>query len=233
MEKYTYSDVIIDPHDPRVEVGKQYYYDDRPASVVGFANNSNRIHFGILSEIQQESGYPFIFGIAPYVCIIRKKEPTYAERQDKWLADNGINKGDKVRIVRKADSYEDGWGCCWNPDMDKAVGNVGSVCHIFSNLREWGIEIDVPDVGPFLYPYFVLEKVETRYEPFDLSEESDRARLRGAWVRDKKSGVESQVIAIDHNTVIIDDDYFETDRMLERFEFIDGTPCGKLMEDDE
>lgn len=233
-EKYTYSDVIIDPSDPRVEVGKQYYYDDRPASVVSFANNSDRIHFGILSEIQQRSDYPFIFGISPYVCIIRKKEPTYTERQTKWIADNGIKVGDKVRIVRKADSYEDGWDNTWGLNMDKAVGKVGTVSRISANFTEWGIEVDVPDVEPSLrYPYFVLEKVEQKYVPFDLNREEDRAKLRGAWVRKKGEVVERKVISVGAALVSIADIYSTVENLLECYEFLDGTPCGVEVEDEE
>lgn len=241
MEKYTYSDVIIDPSDPRVEVGKQYYYDDRPASVVSFANNSDRIHFGILSEIQQRSDYPFIFGISPYVCIIRKKESSYVERQDKWLADNDIKVGDKVRIVRKAGSCEDGWDNIWRLNMDEAAGKVGTVSRISANFREWGIEVDVPDVGPFRYPYFVLEKVEQKYVPFDLRNPEVRKSLRGRWIKNKNNNFELCITFFTHqgyvgNTIPADVymvSGIDADELFQYWVFEDGSPCGKLVEEVE
>lgn len=235
MSKYDYKDIIVDPSDPRVEIGAEYFYSDKPKTVLNNANNGGRT--GTLKEAKGDAYVPFTIncpkGPFQWTCIIRKKEPSYVERQAKWIADNDIKRGDKVRIARKADSYEDGWGCRWNPDMDKAVGNVGSVCHISSNLRKVGIEIDVPDVGPFLYPYFVLKKVGPRYVPFDLSKEEDRARLRGTWVREKDEVLEYQVIAVGAALVSVDGDMFNTKVMLERYEFLDGSPCGKLVEEVE
>lgn len=240
-EKYTYSDVIIDPSDPRVEVGKQYYYDDRPASVVSFANNSDRIHFGILSEIQQRSGYPFIFGIAPYVCIIRKKEPSYVERQAKWIADNDVKRGDKVWIVREADSHEDGWDNFWTLGMDETVGKVGTVSDILSRSRGCGIEVDVPDVGPSFYPYFVLEKVKPRYVPFDLRNPEVRKSLRGRWIKNKNNNFELCITFFTHqgyvgNTIPADVymvSGIDADELLQYWVFEDGTPCGVVVEDEE
>lgn len=36
-ERYSYKDVIIDPEDPRVEVGAEYYFEDMPKSVISNA----------------------------------------------------------------------------------------------------------------------------------------------------------------------------------------------------
>ena len=96
MKEYTIKDVIIDPNDPRVEVGKQYYYADGPVCVISYANNSSRVYFGILDEIEKARSYPFRFDRGRYACIIHKEEPPYIERQAKWIADNDIKVGDKV-----------------------------------------------------------------------------------------------------------------------------------------
>lgn len=147
MAEYTIKDVIIDPDDPRVEVGKQYYYSDAPARVVSLANHSERVYFGILSKIEQGKDYPFRFDRGSYACIIRKKEP--------------------------------------------------------------------------------------RYVPFDLSKEEDRTKLRGAWVRMKGEALEYQVIAVSAAFVSIEGNMFNTKAMLDDYEFLDGTPCGKLAEEVE
>lgn len=237
MAEYTYKDVIIDPEDPRVEVGSEYYVSDSPKDVLCHANND--IYAGTLKGIDAENPIAsFIVCCGQHTdtwtCLIRKKETSYAERQTKWIADNNVKKGDRVRVTRKAQSCEDGWQTLWNLDMDEAVGKVGTVCHISANFRECGIEVDVPDVGEFLYPYFVLEKVEQKYVPFDLTKEEDRARLRGAWIRRKaNNSVENQIIGlgIPGQVVFLNGvTGIDAKLLLEEYEFNDGTPCGKLVE---
>ena len=38
-DKYTYADVIIDPDDPRVELGKEYYFEIRQKMFWGLLTN--------------------------------------------------------------------------------------------------------------------------------------------------------------------------------------------------
>lgn len=235
MAEYTYKDVIIDPCDPRVEIGMKYYRADFPKRVLSIANNDED-YFGTLESIDTESPEtPFVVktgsAYSAWACLIRKKEPSYAERQARWLAENCIKKGDKVRIIRKAESREDGWQTLWNPDMDETVGKVGTVSHISANFRECGIDVDVPDVGEFLYPYFVLEKVEQKYVPFNLSKEEDRAKLRGAWIRIKgQPQFEDLISAMDSCHVFIGSlpEGISPSDLFTSYEFADGTLCGKL-----
>ena len=74
-EKYTYADVIIDPNDPRVEIGKEYYFGDFPKEVLEYANKNGR--GALLEDIDLVSNFPFLMEnfdeSAP--CLIRKKEP--------------------------------------------------------------------------------------------------------------------------------------------------------------
>ena len=78
--EYTYADVIIDPNDPRVEIGAEYYRSDYPKRVLKHASNDNDL--GTLEEIDNESPEtPFIvrtgsaLSTSPWACLIRKKEP--------------------------------------------------------------------------------------------------------------------------------------------------------------
>ena len=74
-EKYTYADVIIDPEDPRVEVGKEYYFANTPKQALEFANANGR--GAVLIKVDTSRGrYPFCFEnfIESVPCIIRKKE---------------------------------------------------------------------------------------------------------------------------------------------------------------
>ncbi len=76
---------------------------------------------------------------------------------------------------------------------------------------------------------------EKKYAPFDLSKEEDRARLRGAWIRRKDyPGDEYQIvgISITNDLIFFDDSaQLSTDVLLKRCEFVDGSPCGKLVEE--
>lgn len=74
-DKYTYADVIIDPNDPRVEIGKEYYFEDTAMEVLELAQDN--VGSSILEEIYESSNFPFKFkGVTDgYACLIRKKEP--------------------------------------------------------------------------------------------------------------------------------------------------------------
>ena len=78
MAEYTYKDVIIDPDDPRVEIGKEYYFGCLPRDVLKKANTNSSL-IGELKEIRKEDNFPFVFmGFTDgRSCIIRKKEPEY------------------------------------------------------------------------------------------------------------------------------------------------------------
>lgn len=153
MEEYTIKDVIIDPEDPRVEVGKKYYYADYPRLVLYYANNDDG-RIATLEKVDVDSGIPFIV------------KPNGTPLYSNWAC-----------LIRKK------------------------------------------------------KKVEPRYVPFDLSNEEDRARLRGAWVKAKNDsdkhqnvcGVCPQYVYLSCQTEGCTPEDF-----LERFVFIDGTPCGKL-----
>lgn len=74
-EKYTYADVIVDPNDPRVEIGEEYYFGNTPQDVLGFANKQGR--GDILKGIVKAAQYPFGMENQEFrkCCLIRKKEP--------------------------------------------------------------------------------------------------------------------------------------------------------------
>ena len=74
MSEYTYADVIIDPEDPRVEIGAEYYFEDTAKQVLELAQDN--VGSSKLEEIY-ESNFPFkVKGVTDgYACIIRKKEP--------------------------------------------------------------------------------------------------------------------------------------------------------------
>lgn len=88
------------------------------------------------------------------------------------------------------------------------------------------------------YPFIIRKKEpEKKYVPFDLSKEEDRAKLRGAWVRKKEAPfLEQEIAGLSTNVQLV----FLNDvvsvgvfNLLEEYEFTDGTPCGKLVEEDK
>ena len=80
MPEYTYKDVIIDPEDPRVEIGKEYWAGSCAGSVIDRANE-NRPTL-LLRDVEPDSNSPFFLNsaksnsdMAKASCIIRKKDP--------------------------------------------------------------------------------------------------------------------------------------------------------------
>ena len=153
MAEYTYKDVIIDPDDPRVEIGKEYYFGDTPAQVLDSASAECGLYR--LMDINPRAGYPFEFdtdlSCSSYPCIIRKKEP------------------------------------------------------------------------------------EKKYVPFDLSNEEDRVKLRGAWVKAKADPDKQQnVCGMCSRYVYLtcQAEGYDAEEFLEKFTFLDGSPCGKLVEEE-
>lgn len=79
MPEYTYTDVIIDPDDPRLEIGGSYYRADYPKEVL-YRANEDSIHIGTLECIEREDPMtPFVIKegsiLTNWACLIRKKVP--------------------------------------------------------------------------------------------------------------------------------------------------------------
>jgi len=70
----------------------------------------------------------------------------------------GIMVGDKVKIVRKASSFEDGWQNKWLMEMDVYVGECG---YVRKDLGVWGFCVEFEDGQMYNFPYFVLQRVST------------------------------------------------------------------------
>lgn len=94
------------------------------------------------------------------------KFTVYARKQKEWIKKNNIKVGDKVKITKKVNSLEDGWGCHWNGEMNSAVGKCGKIISIDDEeeARNTGILIIVDGYDEYWYPYFILEKVEKEFE---------------------------------------------------------------------
>ena len=80
MDKYTYSNLIIDPTKEGIEslIGKEVYCHDNPCLCLKNANKKSTDFLGVLMEIHKYNNVPFCvkqkYGVYKYTCIIEKKE---------------------------------------------------------------------------------------------------------------------------------------------------------------
>lgn len=85
------------------------------------------------------------------------------------------------------------------------------------------------------FDYFIRKK-EPKYVPFDLMKEEDRARLRGAWVRYREiPNIEKQINGLNATYVFLygmENQGISPKELNELWEFVDGSPCGKLVEEE-
>ena len=85
-------------------------------------------------------------------------EKSYEERQREC----GLKVGDKVKILRKAVSFEDGWDNYWSEGADTWVGKTGV---IIGDSKVVGLKVFLEEDDWWYFPYFVLEKVEDNETP--------------------------------------------------------------------
>lgn len=86
-------------------------------------------------------------------------EKSYEERQREC----GLKVGDKVKILRKVVSFEDGWENYWSEGADTWVGKTGV---IIGDSKVVGLKVFLEEEDDWWYfPYFVLEKVEDNETP--------------------------------------------------------------------
>jgi hypothetical protein len=78
------------------------------------------------------------------------------------MQDNcGIEEGDTVKVLRKAENYEMGWTTFWEESMNKTIGNKYKVRRKTGMV---GFELDLGDTASWNFPFFVLELVEKKKE---------------------------------------------------------------------
>lgn len=80
----------------------------------------------------------------------------------------GLKVGDWIKVTRKAEDYEGGWGDRWLCDMNVAIDKIGKV----ETIDKLGVFVyfGKPIINTWHFPYFVLEKVENPkhgFKPFD------------------------------------------------------------------
>ncbi len=82
--------------------------------------------------------------------------------QEKYLEGHrncGIKVGDRVRVMRKAESNENGWGDFWAEDMDAEIGKTRIVVEDYK-IHGFACQENLEENSPrWAYPHFVLEKI--------------------------------------------------------------------------
>lgn len=235
---YTYDDIVTakDILTDRVKrediIGKKgWFFDCIPKDIS--LNNIFRIcqYHGALLAYDGDADFPFRdINNNGYTYFLPEKEESYEERQAKWVKANNVKVGDRVRILRKAEDHEDGWGDVWTKGCSVGCGEIVDI------NNKYGIRVCMDDT-PWIswYPYFVLEKVEDEpeYVPLDLSREEDRQLLRDRWIRSKQTGNEAKITCFKHTREhdwqahIPQTGLRSGFELLNNYEFLDGSPIGK------
>jgi hypothetical protein len=75
---------------------------------------------------------------------------------------SGIEIGDTVRVLRKAENYEMGWNNEWNDDvMNKYIGRE---CVVTDDKKNYSDEAGFELNRGYIFPFFVLEKIKDASE---------------------------------------------------------------------
>ena len=243
MAEYTYNDIIINPtsEEAKNAIGKEAYYSDNPTECLEYANNDDKYHLERFNGIENYN-CPFNFGDFNYSCLIVKKEEPYAERAKKWIKENGLKKGDYVKVTRRAKDHEDGWDGHWAKEMDDFIGKVILVSDIGEST---GVILSYCccDWAGYDFPYFVLEKVEPepKYVSFESPQEfisaynkaskevmSDTESMllnSGMWLKWQDHYV--GITYISKQGVNYGVEFLDWDELLDEYTFLDGSPVGK------
>lgn len=145
-----------------------------------------------------------------------KPKPSYLELHKKC----DLKVGDRVRIVRTWDYLETDKNVAFHAKEVEAIGKVGIIDKKDHNTYLVSIESIKSRI---YYPYFVLEKVVEEYVPFDFEDD-----LAGKVMITIGKTTKLIITSQQENWVNTHDLTFTYQELLEKFTFLDGSPCGKL-----
>ena len=151
MDKYTYSNLIIDPTKEGIEslIGKEVYFEANPFLCLKSANEKLASNLGILVEVYKDSINPFCVkdksGSYKYPCIIEKKEEPKPECVPFESMEEFVRRYKEVMEGAEFDSFEDNLFQCgmWLRDADADTDKP--MYRLVYEIRDKGIRI--PDYG--------------------------------------------------------------------------------------
>ena len=162
--------------------------------------------------------------------IVEQWEPVYGEPEKdlsreeitkKWVEENGVKVGDKVKVLKKFESgiYSGQTSTIsFAYDMSDLVGVVFEVDSIGSHAIY---------LGGWYWPVESLQKVTPRLVPYTYE---DRGMFRGKWIVVNDT-LEALIITITKDKISVQCygflGYFTYEEALEKCKYIDGTPFGK------
>ena len=125
------------------------------------------------------------------------------------------------------------YGCTPKEVLEKANSN-GSSFMVSSIDKSDDEPFWIMVVGTRATCIIRKKEPEKKYVPFDLTKEEDRAKLRGAWIRKKNyPSIEYQIHGLNAMYVFLSDNEGRLPvTLLAMFEFVDGSPCGRLVEEE-
>jgi DNA-directed RNA polymerase subunit H (RpoH/RPB5) len=99
----------------------------------------------------------------------------YIKMQAAWVEEVNLKPGDKVKVLRKPESFEFGWPTGWTRSQDGIIGTIQEVLTI---------DKDDIELGPCYVPFFILEKVEEPPAPKKHDIRQAYIDLQAAWVKE-------------------------------------------------
>jgi len=148
-----------------------------------------------------------------------KPEPTYAELCEKA----GLKIGDRVKVTGKT---EPTGVYLWKPDMDSMVGSIHTIEHVYDRLAG-GMAYKCD--GRY-FPVTSLEKVEPKYRPFTADEFEQHCDKWLKRIDNPKYRYRVDAFLSDNWRLAGSAAGRSWQNMLSEFTFLDGTPCGVLVE---
>ena len=239
--EYTYADVIIDPNDPRVEIGAEYYAANSINGALKAANEGNE---GLLAKLDS---------------VNREPTRTLITSESFTISYKHGNGGKTDFLIRKKEYTEnDIITDVSDPRLKDAIGKTVYVAHkLYGSIVDNANNNDSANKGVLVnlgydpsHPFevhtelglhwdrIILSKNQPprkKYVPFDPSKEEDRNLLKDRWI--KTDGDEEKITGFERDDdgvwhIKISADYLLSEDMLNLWTFEDGTKCGKLVEEE-
>jgi hypothetical protein len=153
-----------------------------------------------------------------------KPEPTYAELCEKA----GLKVGDRVKVTGKTEHSEwQGWHFSWlRPPMDDMIGKTYTI----KSIGGWKAG-SVYVCDDFYFPVTSLEKVEPKYRPFTADEFERHCHKWLKRIDNPKYRYRVDAFLPDNWRLAGSAASRSWQNMLSEFTFLDGTPCGVLVEE--
>lgn len=139
--------------------------------------------------------------------------------------------GQKVYRVYPSGKKVSGIACNW-PQHQSIININEEATHFFSleSYDEDGVVIKdhVYGLGLNKYTYIPYENIKKKLVPFTWE---DREQLRGKWIKPNNEDSEYQILSIFEEGIRITRGSGSYEFLLKHFTFLDGSPCGKYVED--